>query len=68
MFEVHVMMRAEEAPLVTVVLVNSSLILLYDWLDTAKNFVLLTPDMYPSCKSSSKLSLKTSFENVRSIL
>ncbi|PAV60084.1 hypothetical protein WR25_19570 isoform B [Diploscapter pachys] len=48
MFEVHVMMRAEEAPLVTVVLVNSSLILLYDWLDTAKNFVLLTPDMYPN--------------------
>ncbi|KAI6238683.1 Ricin B-type lectin domain-containing protein [Aphelenchoides fujianensis] len=47
MSEAHVMLRAGEAPVVTLVLANARVLLLLDWLNGAKDFVLLTHDFEP---------------------
>ncbi|VDL79524.1 unnamed protein product [Nippostrongylus brasiliensis] len=47
MSEAHIMMRKDEVPVVTLVLMHSRVLLLYDWLNDAKNFVLLSTDFVP---------------------
>ncbi|VDM69166.1 unnamed protein product [Strongylus vulgaris] len=47
MSEAHIMMRKDEVPVVTLVLMHSRVLLLYDWLNDAKSFVLLSTDFVP---------------------
>ncbi|KIH60557.1 hypothetical protein ANCDUO_09192, partial [Ancylostoma duodenale] len=47
MSEAHIMMRKDEVPVVTLVLMHSRVLLLYDWLNDAKNFILLSTDFVP---------------------
>uniref|UniRef100_A0A915ER72 Fragile site-associated protein C-terminal domain-containing protein n=1 Tax=Ditylenchus dipsaci TaxID=166011 RepID=A0A915ER72_9BILA len=42
--EAHIMMRKEEAPLVTLVLMHARVLLLLDWLDRAKEFLLMNTE------------------------
>ncbi|RCN30341.1 hypothetical protein ANCCAN_23890 [Ancylostoma caninum] len=49
MSEAHIMMRKDEVPVVTLVLMHSRVLLLYDWLNDAKNFILLSTDFVPKC-------------------
>jgi hypothetical protein len=50
MSEAHIMMRKDEPPIVTLVLMNSRVLLILDWLDQAKNFVLMNTDFVPPGK------------------
>ncbi|KAI6181931.1 hypothetical protein M3Y98_00882500 [Aphelenchoides besseyi] len=52
MSEAHVMMRQGEAPIVTLVLANARVLLLIDWLNQAKDFVLLNSDFQPPIEHS----------------
>ncbi|KAK6015045.1 hypothetical protein OSTOST_19538, partial [Ostertagia ostertagi] len=47
MSEAHIMMRKDEVPVVTLVLMYSRVLMLYDWLNDAKNFVMLSSDFEP---------------------
>ncbi|KAK6047981.1 hypothetical protein COOONC_14513, partial [Cooperia oncophora] len=46
MSEAHIMMRKDEVPVVTLVLMYSRVLMLYDWLNDAKDFVMLTRTSY----------------------
>lgn len=39
--------KSDEAPVITLVLLNARVLLLLDWLNDAKNFVLLESDFIP---------------------
>jgi hypothetical protein len=47
MSEAHIMMRKDEAPIVTLVLMNSRVLLILDWLNQAKDFVLMNTTFVP---------------------
>lgn len=47
MSEAHIMMRKDEAPVVTLVLQNSRIVLILDWLNNAKDFFLLNTSFVP---------------------
>ncbi|KAK6738708.1 hypothetical protein RB195_020676 [Necator americanus] len=47
MSEAHIMMRKDEVPVVTLVLMHSRVLLLYDWLNDAKSFIMLSTDFVP---------------------
>ena len=47
MSEAHIMMKKDEAPTVTLVLQNSRIILILDWLNNAKDFFLLNTTFVP---------------------
>ncbi|VDM60896.1 unnamed protein product [Angiostrongylus costaricensis] len=47
MFETHIMMRKDEAPVITLVLMHSKLLMMYDWLNDVKNFVTQSADFVP---------------------
>lgn len=44
------MMRKDEVPVVTLVLMHSRVLLFYDWLNDAKSFVMLCTDFIPKCE------------------
>uniref|UniRef100_A0A183GJA7 BPI2 domain-containing protein n=1 Tax=Heligmosomoides polygyrus TaxID=6339 RepID=A0A183GJA7_HELPZ len=50
MSEAHIMMRKDEVPVVTLVLMHSRVLLFYDWLNDAKSFVMLCTDFIPKCE------------------
>lgn len=47
MCEAHIMMRKDEAPVVTLVLMHARVLLLLDWLTNANEFILLNTDFVP---------------------
>ncbi|ETN71355.1 hypothetical protein NECAME_14247 [Necator americanus] len=47
MSEAHIMMRKDEVPVVTLVLMHSRVLSLYDWLNDAKSFIMLSTDFVP---------------------
>lgn len=47
MSEAHIMMRKDEPPVITLVLMNSRVLLILDWLNQAKDFVLKNTDFLP---------------------
>ncbi|KHN80922.1 Vacuolar protein sorting-associated protein 13D [Toxocara canis] len=47
MSEAHLMMKKDEPPVLTLVLLNARVLLVLDWLNDAKNFVLLNADFVP---------------------
>uniref|UniRef100_A0A7E4V788 Bactericidal permeability-increasing protein n=1 Tax=Panagrellus redivivus TaxID=6233 RepID=A0A7E4V788_PANRE len=47
MSEAHIMMKKDEAPVVTLVLQNSRIVLILDWLNNAKDFFLLNSTFVP---------------------
>ncbi|VDO43568.1 unnamed protein product, partial [Haemonchus placei] len=47
MSEAHIMMRKDEVPVVTLVLMYSRVLMFYDWLNDAKEFVMLSSDFVP---------------------
>uniref|UniRef100_A0A915ASC0 Vacuolar protein sorting-associated protein 13D n=5 Tax=Parascaris univalens TaxID=6257 RepID=A0A915ASC0_PARUN len=47
MSEAHLMMKKDEPPVLTLVLLNARVLLVLDWLNDAKNFVLLNTDFVP---------------------
>ncbi|KAM3719637.1 Intermembrane lipid transfer protein [Dirofilaria immitis] len=52
MFEAHVIFKCDEAPVITLVLLNARLLLLLDWLNDMKNFLLLHSDFIPPVKDA----------------
>lgn len=42
MFEAHISVKKEEAPVITLVLLNARILLIFDWLLKAKDFLLQT--------------------------
>lgn len=42
MMEAHLMLKKDEPPIITVVLCKARVLIIYDWLDNFKNFLLLT--------------------------
>ncbi|MCP9261503.1 Zn-dependent carboxypeptidase [Dirofilaria immitis] len=52
MFEAHVIFKYDEAPVITLVLLNARLLLLLDWLNDMKNFLLLHSDFIPPVKDA----------------
>ncbi|VDK72688.1 unnamed protein product [Litomosoides sigmodontis] len=47
MSEAHIVFKCDEPPVITLVLLNARVILLLDWLNDVKNFVLLHSDFIP---------------------
>ncbi|MFH4984332.1 hypothetical protein AB6A40_011041 [Gnathostoma spinigerum] len=47
MLETHLLMRKDEPPVVTLILVDSRVLLLLGWLNDVKNFILLDTDFDP---------------------
>ena len=47
MLEAHLLMRKDEVPLVTFVLMGARVIICPDWLNDAKEFLLLNTDFFP---------------------
>ncbi|CAI4229925.1 unnamed protein product [Auanema sp. JU1783] len=47
MAEAHLMIKKDEPPIITLVLMNARVILLPDWLNDAKEFILLTSNFVP---------------------
>uniref|UniRef100_A0A915Q7J7 Vacuolar protein sorting-associated protein 13 VPS13 adaptor binding domain-containing protein n=1 Tax=Setaria digitata TaxID=48799 RepID=A0A915Q7J7_9BILA len=47
MCEAHIIFKYDEAPIITLVLLNARLLLLLDWLNDVKNFILLHSDFIP---------------------
>lgn len=47
MCEAHIMMRKDEAPVVTLVLMHARVLLLFDWLTMANEFILLNTNFNP---------------------
>uniref|UniRef100_A0A0K0D449 AMP-binding domain-containing protein n=1 Tax=Angiostrongylus cantonensis TaxID=6313 RepID=A0A0K0D449_ANGCA len=57
MFETHIMMRKDEAPVITLVLMQSKLLMMYDWLNDVKNFVTQSTDFVPKGRWKSVIVL-----------
>ncbi|VDK63042.1 unnamed protein product [Onchocerca ochengi] len=47
MSEAHIIFKCDEAPVITLVLLNARVLLLLDWLNDVKNFILLHSDFIP---------------------
>uniref|UniRef100_A0AC35FWT7 Ricin B-type lectin domain-containing protein n=1 Tax=Panagrolaimus sp. PS1159 TaxID=55785 RepID=A0AC35FWT7_9BILA len=57
MSEIHIMMKKDEAPIVTLVLQNSRIIMILDWLNNAKDFFLLNTSFVPPEETSAQKHL-----------
>ncbi|VDN47857.1 unnamed protein product [Gongylonema pulchrum] len=44
MSEAHMIFKSDEAPVITLVMLNVRILLFLDWLNDAKNFLLLNTD------------------------
>lgn len=44
MFEAHVSVKKDEAPVITLVILNARVFLIFDWLIKAKDFLLQTTE------------------------
>jgi hypothetical protein len=53
LFETHVMIPKDAPPVVSIVLVNARVLLLLEWLDRLRNFVLSTADFSVPKQTSS---------------
>lgn len=54
MSEAHLMLKKDEPPVLTLVLLNARVLLILDWLNDAKNFVLLNTNFVPPVENASK--------------
>ncbi|KAL3994358.1 hypothetical protein ACH3XW_21415 [Acanthocheilonema viteae] len=52
MSEAHIIFKCDEPPVITLVLLNARLLLLLDWLNDVKNFVLLHSDFIPPVENA----------------
>lgn len=50
MFEVHISVKKDEAPVITLVLLHARVMLIFDWLLRAKEFLLQTSTFVPPFK------------------
>uniref|UniRef100_A0AC34FAX8 Vitellogenin n=1 Tax=Panagrolaimus sp. ES5 TaxID=591445 RepID=A0AC34FAX8_9BILA len=57
MSEIHIMMKKDEPPIITLVLQNSRIIMILDWLNNAKDFFLLNTPFTPPEESLAQKSL-----------
>lgn len=49
MFEAHMILKQDEVPQLTLVLMNSRVIVLPEWLNDAKDFLNLSTSFTPKC-------------------
>lgn len=59
MSEAHLMMKKDETPVLTLVLMNARVLLFLDWFAEAKNFILLNTDFVPPGKFLIFIALET---------
>ncbi|CAG9534944.1 unnamed protein product [Cercopithifilaria johnstoni] len=59
MSEAHIVFKCDEPPVITLVLLNARVLLLLDWLNDVKNFVLLHSDFIPPAEDTYRGTVHT---------